>query len=451
MRCPHCDHELPENARFCSACGRSLEKVILEKPAGMEDIRHLEERIRFLEEQKDLLSKAIKTNAAEHKQLETLQKEENDFRIEVSQLKLVQEQKSLDMPYRKEEGERYFLALQREEKEEAKKEERPERQIDGWIGAGIALCAVVIFAYFMGWVEMLRDFSLWTIAKETENPAVLLAYLAPVLYGVYMIRLGTEKNFEEAAGMAWAAFGVNMLVVVVTLLWCVSVNHDDYWRDFPDKAKLATGAWLAVAAGIGGMALAGFAPKTQTEISAPESEKRTQNNLFQVPVLNYPALLPVRPLKITVDGKRRLSVTFVQYQAKLQLAQADIDLVDRFHNVYCIRNMKISGLNWKGDGYQSECEESVYNGPEDIVYAKVYIRQHSLEEGRMAEKTVPLYAETDLPVEHLKELRRQPGRADAFFEAEKTAGGWRCTCGTENREDEDSCICCRKRRAGVLH
>ena len=282
MRCPYCNYELSENAKFCSACGHPLERNVWKTPtSGEEELRRLEDRILFLEEQKSLISQIIKSNISEHKQLdkqlEAVQKEETALRIEISQLKRVQEQRNRNMPYRKEEGERYFLALQREEKTEIKKENRPEKEINGWIIAAIALSAVVIFAYFMGWVDSAWvNFSLWSITRESKNPIVLLAYLAPILYGVYVYQLGTEKYFEKAEGIAWAAFFVNLSVVGFTFLWCASRRSE-----YGSLVKLSTGPRLAMVAGIVGMTLAKFAPRAEQKLQVPDPEEKIRKFFFR--------------------------------------------------------------------------------------------------------------------------------------------------------------------------
>ena len=127
------------------------------------------------------------------------------------------------------------------------------------------------------------------------------------------------------------------------------------------------------------------------------------------------------------------------------MIQLDIDLIDRVHDTYTLKNLKVSSFRDFGSHICRGDVDGIYQGPTEFVYAKIYTKQYSYGKG-MAEKTVPLYVESELPLDQLENLRKKMN--DAFQEPIERKEGWTCICGTENTGEQ--CVCCGREKTRVF-
>ena len=451
MNCPGCGREIPDGSMFCSGCGRKVEVI----PVNTEAENNQQEAAELDRKLANLRSEKINLKAKLDKRSQdpsgSLKKKERMLQADVSQLKLVKRQREQTLPYQMETGERYLLALQpKAQKTSTSTAGRATTNETVWLYICIALNVVAIIAFFMSWVKSeFISFKLIQLARISEKPFYLLAYIVPILYAVQIFMLWQNKNFEDTDTFIKISFIADLVVVVITFIACLSASgSSDNYLDEIAGPGVGGGVWLALIAGIASYAVARYGAGLEDQgkqESRPSLLPKAEQ--FHVPVVNYNALLECRPLKVTVDGDGNLFVEFRCYEELPTLLQLDIDLIDRVHDVYTLKNLKFSQFKEFGNHiYRGAVENQVYQGPTEFVYAKIYMKQYSFGNG-MAEKTVPLYVESELSLDRLESMRKRMN--DTFHEPVETEQGWRCTCGTENTEDV--CVLCERKKDVLLN
>ena len=449
MKCPSCNAEVHVGMFFCPECGKRLPDF---QETKTRDVQMGVERIIFPQERNE--REELRNRMEDQKKVQELKRRIQKLRCEISQLHIAVKQKNTVSRYRDPDfGQPQFPPQNLRKKEQIEKVEETESKKHPYLMGCLVLYVAVIFSYFIGWIKI-EDFGNTTltiikIANMSESFAFLLFYIVPVLYLIGIIRLWMEQDLENTE---WVhlPFVANVLVFVISLILVLGSKSGDGFMDL-FECSLAVGPWLSLVCGTIAEILAIKGTDSEENYEIKKNIKKIK---FAVPVVNYNALLFFRPLRIVVNEEGELDVELKQYVEGLNLLQMNITLVSQLHNVYRFWDVQVRNFRKQSNGIiRGTAVNGVYEGPEDIVYAKVDILQYSFDTG-LAQVSVPISIESQLSLERLKALRKT--MKDAFHEpvimgmSENISGDWFCVCGTENHADEESCILCGKKKQGVF-
>ena len=447
MNCPNCNAEVKKEMVFCPECGKKLPEF--QKMTALHTSMVAGESGNNAEKTE---RKIIHSSPEDLKKEQELKNGIRKLRCEISQLRIAVNQQGIVSRYRDPDyGQMQLPPQNLRKKEQEVKTTETNHQIQPYLIGCLVLYAAVIFSYFIGWVKI-ADFgnttlSIMKIANLSESPLFLIFYVVPVLYLIGIVRLWMEQDFESTEWIH-LPFVANVVIFVLTLIM-IQGSKDS--MDSLFEYSLATGPWLSLICGIAAEILVSRAPEgEETQEKIGLDFKKTK---FTVPVVNYNGLLPFRPLQIIVNEDGELDIELKQYAEELNLAQMNITLVSQLHNVYRFWDVQIRNFRSQSNGIIRGTAEGIYEGPDDIVYAKVDVLQYSFGTG-LARSAVPVNIDSQLPLERLEALRKR--LKDTFHEPElqevqeNGTGNWVCVCGTENHADEETCILCRKKKQNVF-